>query len=131
MAADGLITETSSRGMDETVAAFEAALKAKNLTVFARVDHGAGAKEAGMALRPTVLFVFGNPRGGTPLMQSSQTAGIDLPLKMLIWEDEAGKVKLSYNDPAWIAARHGAGSAAQQAVAAMTAVLAGIAAAAK
>ena len=77
------------------------------MTVFARVDHGKGARDVGMELRPTELLIFGHPRGGTPLMQAQQTAGIDLPLKALAWEDAAGKVWLAYNDPEWIAARHG------------------------
>ncbi len=77
----------------------EVEIKAKGLTVFARIDHAAGAAQVGLALRPTEVLIFGNARGGTPLMQSSQTAGIDLPLKCLVWQDEAGKTWLSYNDP--------------------------------
>ncbi|MGH6671374.1 MAG: DUF302 domain-containing protein [Xanthobacteraceae bacterium] len=77
------------------------------MTVFARIDHAAGAREVGMALRPTELLIFGNARGGTPLMEAAQTVAIDLPLKALAWEDANGKVWLSYNKPAWIAARHG------------------------
>ena len=74
--------------------------------VFARIDHAAGAASVGMALRPTELLIFGNPKGGTPLMQDRQTAGIDLPVKALAWEDADGKTWLSYNDADWIAARH-------------------------
>jgi uncharacterized protein (DUF302 family) len=85
----------------------EAEVKAKGLTVFACVDHAAAAKEVGMTLRPTELLIFGNAKGGTPLMQALQTAGIDLPLKALVWEDANGKVWLSYNEPGWIARRHG------------------------
>ena len=85
----------------------ESAAKAKGLTIFARIDHAAGATSVGLPLRPTELLIFGNARGGTPLMQLAQTIGIDLPLKMLAWEDAAGKTWLSYNDPAWLAARHG------------------------
>jgi uncharacterized protein (DUF302 family) len=98
-------------------------LKTKGVTVFARVDHAAGAAGIGLVLRPTTLVVFGNPAAGTPLMQAAQTAGIDLPLKALVWLDDAGAVHLSYNDPAWIATRHRVGGGALQVVAAMTAAL--------
>ena len=79
------------------------------MTIFARVDHAAGATSVGLPLRPTELLIFGNARGGTPLMQLAQTIGIDLPLKALAWEDAAGKTWLSYNEPAWVAERHGLG----------------------
>src|ERR1700733_12147150 len=97
MAADGLTTLKSSHGPKETVDRLVAEVEAKGLTVFARVDHAAGAREAGLALRPTELVIFGNAKGGTPLMQAFQTIGIDLPLKALAWEDASGKVWLSYN----------------------------------
>jgi uncharacterized protein (DUF302 family) len=109
IAVDGLISAKSSFGPEETLSRLEAAIKAKGLTVFARVDHAAGAAAVGLQLRPTEVVIFGNPRGGTPLMQAAQTAGIDLPLKALIWQDEAGATFLSYNDPVWIAKRHGLG----------------------
>ncbi|MGB6537699.1 MAG: DUF302 domain-containing protein [Xanthobacteraceae bacterium] len=126
IAADGLTTLASSFGPKETLDRLEAQIKAKGLTVFACVDHAAGAAAVGLALRPTAMVIFGNARGGTPLMQSNQTAGIDLPLKCLVWQDEAGKTWLSYNDPAWIAQRHGLGEASEAAVKAMTAMLAAI-----
>jgi uncharacterized protein (DUF302 family) len=85
----------------------EAEVKAKGLTVFARINHAAGAAEVALSLRPTELLIFGNAKGGTPLMQSNQTVGIDLPLKVLVWEDASGNTWLSYNDPSWIAKRHG------------------------
>ena len=85
----------------------EAEIRARGLNVFARIDHAAGAAEAGLELRPTNLIIFGNARGGTPLMQASQTSGIDLPLKLLVWQDAAGKTWLSYNEPSWISKRHG------------------------
>ena len=107
MAADGLITVQSSYGPKETMERLEAEVKAKGLTVFAHVDHAAGAVAAGLPLQPTDLLIFGNARGGTPLMRAAQTIGIDLPLKALAFEDAAGKVWLTYNDPAWLAARHG------------------------
>lgn len=85
----------------------ESAVRAQGMQVFARIDHAAGAAAAGLELRPTELLIFGNARGGTPLMQSAQTTGIDLPLKALAWQDAAGACWISYNDPHWIAARHG------------------------
>ncbi len=106
MTDNGLITLPSAHDVTETIDQFEAAAKARGLTIFARIDHAAGAKAAGLELRPTTLLIFGNAKAGTPLMQSRQTIGIDLPLKVLAWEDAAGKVWLSYNDPAWLAARH-------------------------
>jgi uncharacterized protein (DUF302 family) len=108
MTIDGLTTLASSFGPAETMARLEAAVRAKGLTVFARIDHAAGAAAVGLALRPTELIIFGNAKGGTPLMQAQQTIGIDLPLKALIWQDAAGKTRLSYNDPRWLAQRHGA-----------------------
>jgi len=85
----------------------EEAVKARGMTVFARIDHAAGASAAGMTLDPTELLIFGNARGGTPLMQSVPTIGIDLPLKALVWQDASGETWLSYNDPGWLAQRHG------------------------
>ncbi|MDQ1741517.1 MAG: hypothetical protein QOE53_3169, partial [Pseudonocardiales bacterium] len=81
----------------------QAEIRAKGMTVFARIDHAAGATEVGLTLAPTELIIFGNARGGTPLMQSVQTVGIDLPLKALVWEDADGNTWLSYNEPEWIA----------------------------
>jgi uncharacterized protein (DUF302 family) len=107
MSENGLTTVPSLHSAKDTMDRLEAEVKAKGMTVFARIDHAAGAKEAGMQLRPTELLIFGNAKGGTPLMQALQTTGIDLPLKALVWEDPGGKVWLSYNEPAWIAQRHG------------------------
>jgi uncharacterized protein (DUF302 family) len=109
--ADGLTTISSSFGARETMDRLETEVKAKGLTVFARIDHAAGAAAVGMPLRPTEVLIFGNARGGTPLMEANQSAGIDLPLKALVYEDAAGKVWLTYNDPNWIAQRHGVGAA--------------------
>src|ERR1700682_3317360 len=105
-----------------------AALAKRTMTVFARIDHTAGAASAGLKLRPTEVVIFGNPKGGTALMQDRQSAGIELPLKALVWEDADGKIWLSYNDPAWIAQRHGLGAASAGAVEAMAKALAAIAA---
>jgi uncharacterized protein (DUF302 family) len=130
MAAEGLITVPSSYGPQETMAKLEAEVKAKGLTVFARVDHAAGAVAAGLTLLPTDLLIFGNAKGGTPLMQAAQTAGIDLPLKVLVWQDASGKTFVSYNDPAWIAKRHGLGGGVEATVKALSGALAAITAAA-
>jgi uncharacterized protein (DUF302 family) len=127
MSVDGLVTIESSRDFGETLHRLETALAAKGITVFARVDHAAGAVAAGMALRPTTLLMFGNPKAGTPLMQAVQTAGIDLPLKYLVWRDESSKTQVSYNDPAWIAARHGIGPGADGVIEAMRRLLAALA----
>lgn len=126
----GLITIASERSATETMNRLVAEVTGKGMTVFARIDHAAGAATAGLALRPTELLIFGNPKGGTAPMQAVQTMGIDLPLKALVWQDEAGKTWLSYNDPAWLARRHGVGNAAEPALGAMTAALAALAKAA-
>jgi uncharacterized protein (DUF302 family) len=120
---NGLITVASSFPAQETARRLEAAITKRGLTLFARIDHAANAASANLPLRPTEVFIFGNARGGTPLMQDKQSAGIDLPLKMLLWEDAEGRVSLSYNSPTWIAQRHGLGAASAAPVAAMTAAL--------
>jgi uncharacterized protein (DUF302 family) len=107
MTAPGLMTRPSQHGPRDTMNRLEAAVKAKGMTVFARIDHAAGADSVGLELRPTERLIFGNARGGTPLMQSVPTIAIDLPLKAIVWEDPAGQTWLSYNEPAWLAARHG------------------------
>lgn len=106
-AAEGLINKTSSYSVQETMDRFEKIVRDKGFNVIARVNHTAAAKKSGSTLRPTELLIFGNPKLGTQLMQSTQTIGIDLPLKVLIWEDAKGVVTLSYNDPAWLQKRHG------------------------
>lgn len=126
----GLITQASQHNVAETARRLRAAVEKAGMTVFAEVDHRRNAEEVGMSLRPTLLIIFGAARGGTPLMQASQTTGLDLPLKALIWEDAQGAAWFSYNDPQWIAARHGLGDMAEAAVAAMTAGLAKLAVAA-
>jgi uncharacterized protein (DUF302 family) len=110
---EGLTTIASCFGPKETMDRLEAEISAKGMTVFARIDHGAGAADAGLELRPTNLIIFGNARGGTPLMQASQTSGIDLPLKAVVWQDAVGKTWLSYNEPSWIVQRHGLGVTAE------------------
>ena len=106
LASDGLSTLKSPYPAAETMNRFEANAKQRGLVVFARVDHAAGAARVGKMLRPTEVLIFGNPQGGTPLMECAQSMGIDLPLKALVWEDAQGQVWLGYNDPAWLARRH-------------------------
>ena len=128
MSADGLITLRSSFGPEETMKRLQAEVSAKGMTVFAQIDHAAGATAASLQLRPTNLLVFGAAKGGTPLMQSVQTIGIDLPLKGLVWQDENGATFLSYNDPAYLAQRHRLGDSAKPTVEAMSGLLKAIAA---
>ena len=105
-ATGGLVTKRSAYPVAETMDRLERAVKDRQLIVVARVDHAAAAQKAGLTLRPTQLLIFGNPKAGTPLMQSAQSIGIDLPLKVLVWEDDKGQAWLAYNDPAWLAPRH-------------------------
>jgi uncharacterized protein (DUF302 family) len=104
---EGLTTVPSCFGPKETMDRLENEVRSNGMDVFARIDHAAGAAKIRLTLPPTNLIIFGNARGGTPLMQSVQTIGIDLPLKALIWEDAAGKTWISYNEPKWIVQRHG------------------------
>jgi uncharacterized protein (DUF302 family) len=122
---EGLTSIQSSFGPKETMDRLQAEILAKGMTVFARIDHAAGAAEVGLTLPPTELIIFGNARGGTPLMQSVQTVGIDLPLKALVWEDAAGTTWLSYNEPGWIVQRHSVANA-EQVVSKMAAALSAI-----
>jgi uncharacterized protein (DUF302 family) len=108
---EGLLSIRSRFGTKETMDRLETEIRAQGMKVFARIDHAAGASEARLELRPTELIIFGNARGGTPLMQSVQTVGIDLPLKALVWEDASGTTWLSYNEPNWITQRHGVANA--------------------
>jgi uncharacterized protein (DUF302 family) len=130
MTANGLVSLRSSRGPQETMKGLEAEVRARGMTVFAHIDHAADASAAGLLLRPTDLLIFGNAKAGTPLMQSIQTIGIDLPLKVLVWQDEAGNTWVSYNDPAWLAQRHALGPAADPAITALSAALDAVAKAA-
>ena len=127
MAGDGLVTLPSVHDFATTLRRLAQALEAKGLTIFASVDHAAGAANIGMTLRPTTMLMFGNAAGGTPLMQAAQTAGIDLPLKALVWQGKDGSVRLSYNDPGWIAERHGISDSAASAVAGLRGALAAFA----
>jgi len=112
-AGDGLISVKSSHDVKVTADRLEDILNKKGMNVFIRINHAAGAKKIGKQLRPTELVVFGNPKVGTPLMQCNQSVGIDLPQKALIWQDDKGQVWLSYNDPNYLALRHGLSQCAE------------------
>lgn len=127
MAVEGLVSLRSSFGPKQTTERLKAELQARGLTVFAEIDHAAGAASVGLELRPTEVVVFGNAKGGTPLMQVAQTMGIDLPLKALVWQDAAGETWLSYNDPAWLAERHGVTDQTKAVTANMSAMLGAVA----
>jgi uncharacterized protein (DUF302 family) len=94
----------------------EAEVKARGMTVFAHIPHDRGAAAVGVPLGPNDLLIFGNAKVGTPLMQLAPTIGIDLPLRVLVWQDAEGSTWLSYNDPAWLARRHGLGPEAETTV---------------
>src|SRR5262245_2640334 len=119
MAAEGLVTVRSRHGPEETLNRLAAAVRTKGMTVSAQIDHAAGAEAIGLPLRPTEVIVFGNAKAGTPLMQSSPTIGLDLPLKVLVWLDEGGVTWLAYDDPCWLARRHGLNDAARPVINAM------------
>ena len=130
IAAEGLITIQSHYDPKETMQRLEAAVKAKGFSVFAHIDHSAQAAQVNLSLPPTDLLIFGNPKGGTPLMRSNQAIGIDLPLKALVWQDEKGATWLSYNDPEWIVQRHGGVGGTEDTVGAISAALKALAASA-
>jgi uncharacterized protein (DUF302 family) len=104
---EGLKTLQSDFGPDETINRLEKEIRAHGMMVFARINHAALAAEAGLKLHPTEVIIFGNPRAGTPLMRARQTIGIDLPVKMLIWQDATGKTWVSYIEPSWLVKHHG------------------------
>ena len=124
---DGFTTWQSAHGPKETMDRLTAAVTKRGMAVLARIDHAAAAATVGLALRPTEVLIFGNPRAGTPLMQAVQTIGIDLPLKALVWQDAEGKTWLGYNEPGWLARRHGANAGAERVLDAMTAALEAVA----
>ena len=106
-AEDGLVKKLSAHGVQTTMTSLENLVRNKGLTVFARIDHAAGAAKVDQDLLPTQLLIFGNPAIGTKLMTSARSVAIDLPIKVLIWEEPDGKVWIAYNDPAYLAERHG------------------------
>ena len=105
-AENGIVSQPSHHSVDETIEKLKKLLEAKNVKIFALVDHSGEAEKAGMKMRPTKLLIFGNPKAGTPLMIASPSIALDLPLKMLVAEDTNGKVWISYNDAEYLRARH-------------------------
>jgi uncharacterized protein (DUF302 family) len=103
---NGIVTIRATQSVDETVRKLEGILHAKGIKLFTVIDHSGEAAQAGLQMRPTKLLIFGNPKAGTPLMIAAPTIAIDLPLKILVWEDAAGKVMVSYAAPAYLAARY-------------------------
>jgi uncharacterized protein (DUF302 family) len=103
---NGLIRLKSNFSIEETTTRIESLLKERNLVLVAKIDHAANAKSVKLELRPTRLFIFGNARTGTPLMQCNQSVGIDLPMKALVWQDAQGQVWFGYNDPQYLKDRH-------------------------
>ena len=104
---NGIVDKPGNHSVDETVEKLKGILQSKGATLFAVVDHSGEAEKAGMKMRPTKLLIFGSPKAGTPLMLAAPSVAIDLPLKILIWEDGGGKVWVSYNSPAYLQERHG------------------------
>ena len=104
---NGIVNEPSNHSVDETVERLKAILQASGAVLFGLVDHSGEAEKVGLEMKPTKLLIFGNPKAGTPLMLASPSTAIDLPLKMLVWEDAAKKVWISYNSPEYLQKRHG------------------------
>ena len=104
---NGLVTHASNHPVAETMQRLESLLNEHGIKIFARIDHSGEAEQVGLTMLPTKLLIFGNPKGGTPLMEAAPTVAIDLPLKTLLWEDAEGRSWLTYNDPAYLQARHG------------------------
>lgn len=104
---NGIVNKPSKHSVEQTVEALSNMLKSKGVAVFALIDHSGEAEKVGLKMRPTKLLIFGNPKAGTPLMLASPSSAIDLPLKLLVWEDAAGKVWVSYNSPEYLRERHG------------------------
>jgi len=122
----GLVVKASGYSVEETRDRFTKILENKGLTLFAVIDHAENAANAELSLRPTTMVLFGNPKLGTPLMQCEQSLAIDLPQKVLIWEDEAGQVQLAYNDPRYLGGRHRLGSCGSAVIQQISKALAGL-----
>jgi uncharacterized protein (DUF302 family) len=123
----GIVTLPGNHSVEQTVEKIEATLRAKGVKLFVTIDHSGEAERAGLHMRPTKLLIFGNPKAGTPVMVASPTIAIDLPLKILVWEDDNSQVQISYNSPAYLQTRHGLPEEFVQNIA----VVAGLAAAAQ
>ena len=127
MTPGGLVTCISSFGPKETMDRLAAPITTRGISIVARIDHAAAGAGVGMELRPTEVLIFGNPQAGTPLMQAVQTIGIDLPLRALVWQDKDGLTRLAYNDPQWLAQRHGVDAGLDRTLHAMADALAAVA----
>lgn len=106
-ASNGIVSVPGKHSVEETVAKLQNTLQAKGVALFALVDHSGEAEKVGMKMKPTKLLIFGNPKAGTPLMLATPSAAIDLPLKILVWEDTDARVWISYNSPEYLLQRHG------------------------
>ena len=122
-ASNGIISKPTHRSVDETVDTLKTSLREKGVTLFALVDHSGEATRVGMKMPNTKLLIFGNPTGGTPLMLAAPSIALDLPLKILVAEDETGKVSLSYNSPAYLRERHGLNADLAQGIAIVEALV--------
>jgi len=122
MTTTGIVTIPSAHSVDQTVQKFQAILQSKGVKLFALIDHSGEAEKVGMRMKPTKLLIFGNPKAGTPLMLASPSIAIDLPLKVLVWEDADAKVWISYNSPAYMQSRHGLPQALLQNIAVIEAL---------
>lgn len=120
---EGVVSRRSPFPVEETLDRLEKLLESKGIQVFARVDHSGGAERAGLHMNPTQLLIFGNPKGGTPIMLAAPTSAIDLPLKALAWQDDAGVVWLSWNDPGYLGRRFGLSEEALRPIAGIPALL--------
>ena len=124
MSGQGIVDVASHHSVDATVEKVRGILAAKGVTLFALVDHSGEAEKVGMKMRPTKLLIFGNPKAGTPVMLAAPSIAIDLPLKILVWEDEAGKAWISYNSADYLGSRHGVPTELRQNLAAAEAIAA-------
>jgi len=125
---NGMVHLNSAYSVPETMERLETLVKARGLTILARIDHSGDAAKVGLKMQPAQLLIFGNAKAGTPLMQAAQTMGLDLPLKALVWQDAAGRTWFGYNDPVWLAHRHGADAGNDEILKTMAAALAAVAA---
>lgn len=126
MNANGIVTVRSSHSVEDTVASLQKIFDAKGLTLFALIDHSGEAAKVGMTMPPTKLLIFGDPKAGTPIMLASPSSALDLPLKILVYEDHGGMVRVAYNDPAYLGERHGIPDTLLPNIAGVTALVAKI-----
>jgi uncharacterized protein (DUF302 family) len=121
--AEGVISRPSAHSVDETMRRLDEVVRGKGLTVFARIDHRAGAREAGLDMQEEQVLIFGNPRAGTPLMVARPVVGLDLPLRVVVWSASDGRVWASYQDGAYIASRYGLPAGLEKNISAVAALV--------